>query len=411
MTTSSIPPLQGIVVLDLTRFMSGPYATMLLADAGADVIKVEPLGGEETRTLHPILKDDDDKEISGYFLRLNRRKRSVCLDLRSPEGRDALIELAKGADVVVENYRPGVMNKLGIGAEVLMKANPRLIFCAISGFGQTASPNRDWPAFNLVPEAMAGVLSQSPTPGVPPRPVGPALGDLFPSMHAVSGILMALLRRHTTGQGSLVDIAMYDSMLSLNEMALGVASMTGGELLYGQRVNPNLAPYGYFPTKDGWVCIAVGPNRQWESLCKLMGHPEMGVDERLNSGSGRSTHFKDLIEPVLFAWLAERGKEEIAAELAAVGVPAAPVRNASEALDCEQARVRGMVADVHAPAGKSWQVAGSPVRLSPAFDLPEASTVRPGQNTLEVLTEIAHMTPDDARQFVTDPTLRAAPTH
>lgn len=411
MTTSSIPPLQGIVVLDLTRFMSGPYATMLLADAGADVVKVEPLGGEETRTLHPIMKDDDNEEISGYFLRLNRRKRSVCLDLRSPAGRDAFIELAKGADVVVENYRPGVMEKLGIGADVLMSANPRLIFCAISGFGQTASPNRDWPAFNLVPEAMAGVLSQSPTPGVPPRPVGPALGDLFPSLHAVSGILMALLRRHTTGQGSLVDIAMYDSMLSLNEMALGIASMTGDELLYGQRVNPNLAPYGYFPTQDGWVCIAVGPNRQWESLCKLMGRPEMGVDERLNSGRGRATHFKELIEPVMLPWLAERGKEAIAAELAAVGVPASPVRNASEALQCEQALRRDMVADVHAPAGKSWKVAGSPVRLSPAFDLPVASTVRPGQNTLEVLTQIAHMTHEDARQFAPDPTLRTAPTH
>lgn len=411
MTNPSPAPLQGTVVLDLTRFMSGPYATMLLADAGADVIKVEPLGGEETRTLHPFMQDHDGEDISGYFLRLNRRKRSVCLDLRSPEGRDAFIALAKGADVVVENYRPGVMDKLGIGAEVLMQANPRLVYCAISGFGQTASPKRDWPAFNLVPEAMAGVLSQSPTPGVPPRPVGPALGDLFPSMHAVSGILMALLRRHATDRGSVVDIAMYDSMLSLNEMALGVASMTGSELLYGQRVNPNLAPYGYFPAQDGWVCIAVGPNRQWESLCQLMGRPDMGVDERLNSGAGRASNFKELIEPVLLPWLAERGRDEIAAQLAAVGVPAAPVRNASEALQCDQALGRGMVADVHAPAGKAWKVAGSPVRLSPAFALPVASTVRPGQNTLEVLTSVAGLDPDAAARLVPDAALRAAPTH
>lgn len=393
-------PLKDVVILDLTRFMSGPYATMMLADAGATVIKVEPVDGEETRGLHPMLKDANGEDVSGYFLRLNRRKRSVCLDLRSPEGRDAFIRLAKAADVVVENYRPGVMNKLGVGPDVLMAANPRLVFCSISGFGQTEAPNRTWPAFNLVAEAMAGVLSQVPTADQPPRTSGPALGDLFPAMHAVAGILMALLRRGVSGKGSVVDIAMYDSMLSLNEMAVGVASMTGEELVYGRRINPNLAPYGYFPARDGWVCIAVGPNRQWESLCDIMGVPEMGKDERLNSGSGRATNFKELIEPVLLPWLAERSRDDIAAELANAGIPAAPVRAASEALQCEQARSRDMIEDVIAPGGSRWKVAGNPIRLDPPMELDPPATVVAGADTLSVLTELAGLSEEEARRFV-----------
>lgn len=392
-------PLKGIIVLDLTRFMSGPYATMMLADGGADVIKVEPVGGEETRGLNPILKDNGDQEVSGYFLRLNRRKRSVCLDLRSPEGKEAFLKLAQGADVVIENYRPGVMDRLGIGPDTLLEKNPRLVVCSISGFGQSETPNREWPAFNLVPEAMAGVLSQIPTPDQAPRAVGPAIGDLFPAMHATTGILMALMRRNATGKGSVVDIAMYDSMLSLNEMALGVASMTGEELVYGQRVNPNLAPYGYFPAKDGWVCIAVGPNRQWEALCEIMGVPEMGKDERLNSGVGRGSNFKELIEPVLFPWLAERSKEDIAKQLAKAGIPAAPVRAASEALKCEQAKSRGMIEDVIAPAGTTWKVAASPIRMNPPIELGAPETVVAGADTVSVLTKIAGMSEEEAQKF------------
>ena len=393
-------PLKDIVVLDLTRFMSGPYATMMLADAGADVIKVEPVGGEETRGLSPVLKDADGHEVSGYFLRLNRRKRSVCLDLRSDEGREAFIKLAGGADVVIENYRPGVMDRLGIGSKTLLAKNPRLVICSISGFGQTDTPNREWPAFNLVPEAMAGVLSQIPTPDQAPRAVGPAIGDLFPAMHATTGILMALLRRNATGKGGVVDISMYDSMLSLNEMAVGVASMTGEELIYGQRVNPNLAPYGYFPAKDGWVCIAVGPNRQWESLCNIMGVPELGKDERLNSGVGRGSNFKELIEPVLFPWLAERSKEDIAKMLAEAGIPAAPVRAASEALKCEQAKARNMIEDVIAPGGSKWKVSGSPIRMDPPVVLDAPTTVVAGADTLSVLTQIAGLSEEEAQKFV-----------
>lgn len=401
-------PLDGLIVLDLTRFMSGPYATMTLADAGADVIKVEPVHGEETRHLNPILEDADGATVSGYFLRLNRRKRSVCLDLRTEQGRDAFLALARGADVVVENYRPGVMDRLGIGATTLLEQNPRLIFCSISGFGQTDSTHRDWPAFNLVPEAMAGVLSQLPIDGQPPRTAGPAVGDLFPALHAVTGILLALLRRATTGKGSVIDIAMYDSMLSFNEMGVASAAMTGQDFMYGVTVNPNLAPYGYFPAQDGWVCIAVGPDRQWQSLANVMDVPELGTDDRLATGTGRAKHFKELIEPVLLPWLSTRGKEEIAGVLAAAGIPTAPVRVASEALVCEQAAGRNMIQDVIAPAGATWKIAGNPVRMTPPVELGAPSTVVAGANTVDVLVDIGGMDTSAAATFAPDARLISA---
>jgi CoA:oxalate CoA-transferase len=260
------PPLEGVVVLDLSRWMSGPYAGMLLADAGAKVIKIEPPKGETTRFLKPMLDDADGTQVSGYYLRLNRRKTSVRLDLKSSEGKKRFIELVRRADVLLENFRPGVMAARGLDYETLRAINPRLVYCSITGFGHTPGPYRDWPAFNQVAESAAGVVHWDPT-GTVPTPVGPAVGDLFPSMHAVSGILMALLRRGITGRGSFVDIAMYDSLVSLNEMAISWAAMTGEDYHHGASANLNLAPYGYYPAKDGYVCIGVATDDQWAKLC------------------------------------------------------------------------------------------------------------------------------------------------
>lgn len=394
-------PLEDVIVLDLTRFMAGPYATQLLADAGAHVIKIEPPGGEETRNLFPMMEDGDGSPLSGYFLRLNRRKQSICLDLNDPGDAAKLEKLVEAADVLVENFRPGVMQRFGLGGESLLAINPRLVYCGISGFGRDDSPCRDWPAFNLVAEAMAGVLSQSPTQELPPRPIGPALGDLFPAMHAAAGILLALHRRHLTGQGGIVDVAMYDSMLSFNELALSMTSMTGKEVLYGRRVNPNLAPYGYFPVRDGWVCIAIGPQRHWSILCEMMGRPDLGQDARLATGQGRSRHFAELIEPVLLDWLSVFGKEDIAAKLAAAGVPAAPVRNAAEVLHCKQAQSRGMFVDVSSPTGmRSVRVPGNPIRFKPDFDLGPARTVSCGSIDLPQSGDLDRLSTADLRELL-----------
>jgi CoA:oxalate CoA-transferase len=190
-------PLDDIVVLDLTRWLAGPYCTMMLADAGATVIKVEPPEGEINRRLEPVVETDDGELVSAYFLRLNRRKQSITLDLRTDQGRAEFLTLAQSADVVVENFRPGVLDRLGLSPQTLRDANPRLVVCSISGFGNSESDLRDWPSFNLVAESMAGLVRVDQETG-DPQALGPAIGDLAPALHAVSGILLALLRRGAT---------------------------------------------------------------------------------------------------------------------------------------------------------------------------------------------------------------------
>ncbi|KAI3610288.1 hypothetical protein D8I24_0550 (plasmid) [Cupriavidus necator H850] len=384
-----VAPLAGIVVLDLTRWLAGPYCTMMLADAGATVIKVEPPPeGEITRHLEPILRAEDGEAVSAYFLRLNRRKKSICLDLRRPEAKEAFLSLVRHADVVVENFRPGVMNKLGLGQEAVRAANPKVVYCSISGFGGAESPLRSWPSFNLVAESMTGLVQVDPETGNP-RAMGPAIGDLAPALHALSGILMALMRRARTGTGSYVDIAMFDSCMSINELAVATSSMTGKELEYGRRINPNLAPYGLYPVADGHVCIAVASEEQWIRFCSVIDAPDLAKDGELLSGEGRVRHFYERIEPVMLAWLRGRTRDEVAIKLAAAGVPAAPVQRASEVLTSEQAIARDMIEQVVAPDGRRWPVPASPIRISPRAPMPPARTVAPGSDTHAVLGEFA----------------------
>ncbi|MGH3402066.1 MAG: CaiB/BaiF CoA transferase family protein, partial [Streptosporangiaceae bacterium] len=209
-------PLAGVIVIDLSRYIAGPYCSMLMADSGATVIKVEPPRGDDTRSLlEPYLEDNDGEQVSAYFLRMNRRKRSVMLDLKSEIGQQALADLIGSADVVLENYRPGVFAHLGFDEERLAQLNPGLVYCTISGFGHTDTPMRDRPAYNIVAEYEAGVYFRNDQT-VAPAPIGPPVGDLFPALHALSGLLMALYRKAVTGAGGRVDIAMFDSMLSLN---------------------------------------------------------------------------------------------------------------------------------------------------------------------------------------------------
>ncbi len=386
---SNEAPLKGVVVLDLTRWLAGPYCTLQLADAGATVIKIEPPpAGEITRHLEPVLREGGGDPVSAYFLRLNRRKKSVCLDLRLPAAREAFLALARNADIVVENFRPGVMDRLGLGQEAVRAVNPRLIYCSISGFGASESPLRSWPSFNLVAEAMTGLVQIDQDTGEP-RALGPAIGDLAPALHAVAGILMALRRRDRTGSGSHVDIAMFDSCMSINELAIGTACMTGKEFEYGRRVNPNLAPYGLYPVADGHLCIAVASEEQWQRFCHAIDAPNLAGDPALQSGEGRVMHFHDRIEPIMKTWLKDRTRDEAAAILARAGVPAAPVQRASEVLTSQQAVARNMVEHVIAPDGRSWPIPASPIRLSPREPMPPALTVPAGFDTQTLLAELA----------------------
>lgn len=385
---ANIAPLDGIVVLDLTRWLAGPYCTMQLADAGATVIKIEPPpDGEITRHLEPVLHQADHEPVSAYFLRLNRRKQSIFLDLRLPAAKKAFLALARRADVVVENFRPGVMDRLGLGQEAVRAINPKLVYCSISGFGGAESPLRSWPSFNLVAEAMTGLVQIDPESNEP-RALGPAIGDLAPSLHALSGILMALMRRARTGEGSYVDIAMFDSCMSLNELAIGTASMTGNEFEYGRRINPNLAPYGLYQAADGYVCIAVASEEQWQRFCNTVNEPILTNDPDLRSGADRVRYFHERIEPVMMKWLSSRTREEVATAMAQAGVPSAPVQRASEVMRSPQAVARDMVENVFAPDGRNWPIPKSPIRLTPTPDVGPALTVKPGANTERVLSDL-----------------------
>lgn len=373
------PPLEGTVVLDLTRWLSGPYCTMMLADAGATVIKVEPREGEINRRLETIVRSPEHEDVSSYFLRLSRRKQSVTLDLRDEQDRERFLMMVREADVLVENFRPGVMERLGLGQETLREIRPELVFCSISGFGATETDMREWPSFNLVAEAMSGLVRIDEKTGEP-HGFGPAIGDLVPSLHAVTGILQALLRRHMTGAGSFVDIAMLDSCLSINELAIAGASIAGEEIEYGRRVNPNLAPYGLFPVKDGFLCIAIADETQWLRFCGALGRDDLAADQRLRTGAGRVDHFDDIIVPAMDAWLSVLTREEAAKALAEAGVPAAPVWRSSEALNTKQALQREMSEVVYSPDGHGWPIPANPVRLLPDYQKSPAQTYRAGEH-------------------------------
>jgi crotonobetainyl-CoA:carnitine CoA-transferase CaiB-like acyl-CoA transferase len=372
--------LNGLKVVDLTKFVSGPYATMLMADAGATVVKVEPPGGDPART-NPPLFETPAGPVSATFLRMNRGKLSVEIDLKSDEGLDALKCLIEQADVLVENFRVGVLARLGLDEPTLEELNPRLIYASISGFGHSQSAYRDRPAFNLIAEYEAGVYGND---GDVPRPLGPYVGDLFPGVHALSGILMALHERHSTGRGSRVDIAMFDSMLSFNESAGSYGAWLGSD--DAADTTKYFCPSGVYPCSDGHVCIDVVTEKQWQTLCALMGARQLLDDSRLASGVERSQNYVEALAPVFLAWLAQYSGEEVVDLLASNGVPSAVVRRPGDALNGDQARNRKMRLEVSVDGGgPGLPVAASPIRVGSYQRPTSARVARAGEHTSSLL--------------------------
>lgn len=360
---------------------------MLMADAGADVIKIERPGGDSSRSTEPTVPVGG-AEIGAVFLRMNRNKRSVTLDLKSTAGRNALGRLIAKADVLVENFSVGVLERLGFDKETLDELNPQLVYCSISGFGHSPSVGRKRPAFNLIAEYEAGVYVR-PNSGGAPAPLGPYVGDLFPAMHALSGVLMALHRRSTTGLGARVDIAMFDSMLSFNE----AAASNGTWLEDGSAgdLSSLYCPSGVFGSQDGFVCIDLVTDAQWESLCTIIGRRDLYAMPELSTGPRRSSNYEMLLAQPLGSWLTQHDSEHIVSRLNSQGVPAAVVRKPGEALTGVQAAQRNMCVEVGPGGGPGLKVPASPIRIddkeSPTF----AVIAPPGQHTVEVLSELAGM--------------------
>lgn len=374
-------PLAGVRVLDLTRVLAGPMASQLLGDLGADIIKVEPPGkGDETRGFAPFLGTE-----SHYFVSLNRGKRSVVLDLTKPEGADILRALARKADVLVENFRPGVMDRFGLGADVLMADNPRLVYCAISGFGLTG-PLRDKPSFDIVTQAMSGVFSVNGEQGRPPVKLGIPIGDLSGGIFGAISILSALHERGATGRGRLIDVSLFDGTMSLLGYLSQLAFLTGEDPKPVGNAHPSVVPYDAFPAADGAIVIACLADRFWPKLCAALGIPETGADPRFATMALRREN-RALIEPRISAITAARTVAEWERVLLEHDVPHAPVLGVRAALAHPQARARGMVAEVEHPTAGTLRLLGRPIK----FPGEDQAALKPpptlGQHSAEVLRE------------------------
>jgi formyl-CoA transferase len=396
--------LDDVVVLDLTQMLAGPFVAMMLADHGARVIKIEPPGGDNTRLFGPFAAGQvpvPEGGYGGYFGSTNRNKESIVIDLKSEAGKETLRRLVAKADILIENFRAGVMERLGIGYEALAEINPRLVYGTIRGFGDPRSgrsPYAEWPAYDIVAQAMGGIIAiTSPTPGGPPTKIGPGVGDLIPAMQCAFGILAALHRSRATGHGQFVDVAMVDGVLAACERPVFQYSYDG--IAPGPEGNshPLLCPYGLFAAKDGWVAIGCPHDEFWRLLVRTIGQPELAEDPRYTLTRDRVERRAD-VEGIVTAWTSVRTKAEIT-EVLGGKIPFGPVRGIDEIFDDEHIRARGMLAEVEVPgvSDRTFQVAGPAVKLS---DTPGSVRTRApltGEHTDKILTEFGFDAAEIAR--------------
>ena len=358
--------LHGIRVLDLSRMLSGPYCTMMLADHGAEVIKIEDPGGDTSRANGPFRADDPNHDWAGYFVSLNRSKHSVVLDLKSEPGKADLRALVATADVLVENFRPGVMERLGLPYEALATINPRLVYAAIRGFGDPrsgASPYADWPSYDVVAQAMGGLISLTGPDAATPTKVGPGMGDVFAGALMSFGILAALREAEATGRGQFLDIGMYDAMISLCERAIYQHDFDGSVPGPEGNGHPLLSPFGIFAAADGHVAIGVVDDAFWRALTVAMGQPDLGNDPRFASRAARKDHAA-IVNPMVAAWTSTLTKAQLAALLGGK-LPFGPVNTVADIFADPHVAARRMIATIpHAdPNLRPWRVAANPLRF------------------------------------------------
>lgn len=376
-------PLEDVVVLDLTWILSGPFASMVLCDLGADVIKVErPPYGDVARTSGPY-----QNGWSGYFFSVNRGKRSVAIDLRQEEGRDLFLRLAERADVVMENFTPGTMERLGIGYEAVRARNPRVIFASTSGFGQTG-PYRDRPALDVIVQAMGGIMSITGEPGGRPVRPGASYGDITAGLFTAVGILAALHERERSGLGQAIDVSMLDCQVTVLENAFMRYFVTGRPPEPLGTRHPSATPFQAFPTADGYLVIALafGEENQWHLLCGALGLVALIDDERFTTGPKRTANHAAL-EPQLSAAFRQRTTDEWLAELEGLGIPCGPVNGVAQTAVDPQIEARGMLQDVTHPQAGTIRIANTPIRLSRSESGIQGPPPDMGADTERVLRE------------------------
>jgi formyl-CoA transferase len=388
------PPLTDLLVLDLSRVLAGPFVTMMLADLGAEVIKVErPDGGDDTRQWGPPWAGGE----SAYYLSINRNKKSITLNLKTDKGREILRELAGRADVLVENWRAGTMEDWGLGYEALRGFNPGLIYCSITGYGQTG-PCCDRPGYDFIIQAEGGVMSITGPAEGPPMKVGVAIVDLTAGMFAAISILAALHERERSGQGQYIDMALLDAQVAW------LANVGSNYLVSGQRpgrygnAHPNIVPYEPFATADGWIAVGVGNDRQWQLLCALAGWADLAADERFATNPQRVEH-RDILVPILQKRFQARASDEWRADLLAAAIPCGSMNYIDQVFSDAQVLARDMLVELPHPTAGSIRLVGSPLKLSRT----PVRIVEPppllGQHTQAVLSEYLGYTPADINHW------------
>lgn len=374
-------PLSGLRVLDFSRILSGPYAGMALADMGAEVVKIEPIeGGDETRGFPPF-----QGPMSHYYIALNRNKRSLALNLKTARGVEIARELARTSDVVLENFRPGVMERLGLGYEALSAENPRLIYCSVSGFGE-GSPLGSMPAFDIVAQALSGAMSVNGEPGGPPSKLGLPLGDLAGGVFAVFGILAALHERGASGRGRRVEVAMLDGLIAMLGYLAQIFFVTGEAPKPVGTRHPSISPYGAFPTRDGHVIVACLTERFWRNFAVCLGRPELAEDPRFRLYQDRLTN-RAALEPMIEARMREESSAFWLEALAHHDVPHAPILDVPAALTQAHVVARGLIETVSHPAIGEMRLVRNPILFDGQGQAPSRPPSLLGEDGAGILAE------------------------
>jgi len=389
-------PLKGLKILDLTRVLAGPYCTMILGDLGADIIKVEiPGKGDDSRHFGPYIKDE-----SAYFMSLNRNKRSITMNLKHEDGKTLLKDLVKEVDVIVENYRPGTMEKLGLGYDVLKELNPKLIYAAASGFGHSG-PYSKRPAYDGVVQAMGGIMSITGPKGGKPTRVGPSIGDIAAGMFTTIGILAALTNRNETGKGQKVDVAMLDCQVAMLENAIARYVVTNEPPKPAGNRHTSIVPFEPFESADGEIVIAVGNDAIWKRFCSVSDLDDIVDDERFAVNPKRNENY-DVLRPLI----AEKIKLKTTAEWQDIyndnGVPNGPINSVDMVMEDEQVKAREMIVEVEHPVAGKLKMPGVPVKLSDTPGGVRTPAPLLGQHSREILKEVLNKNDTEIDKLIED---------
>ena len=389
-------PLDGIKVLDLSWILSGPFATMTLSDLGATVVKVErPPYGDLGRTTRPIIDGE-----SGYFFSVNRGKKSISIDLKTIEGKQIFLDLVKEFDVIVENFTPGVMDKIGLSYQEISAVNEKIIYAAISGYGQTG-PWKDRPALDVIAQGSGGILSVTGVDGGPPIRPGTSLGDIGGGIYCVIGVLSAVIERNRSGKGQYIDISMMDCQIAIQENAFMRWHLTNEEPKKLGTRHPTAVPFQAFPTSDGWIVVALswGVPEQWNLLCSVLGLDSMILDDRFATAEKRTDNHAEL-EPILNEAFKMKTTDEWIEMLLPMHIPCGPVNSIKQVSESDQANAREMFVEVAHKTLGNVRLVNSPIKLSRTPAKIQGTAPDMGQHTNEVLESLLGLSQEAINELI-----------